>query len=422
VENFYLIGLIGQIGSGKSTVRKMLEQLGAYSIDADMLARVVVRRGTLTWSSIVDAFGVEILRFDGNIDRGKLATRVFAHPPALEQLEALVHPAVRALTKDLLLANQKSIVVVEAIKLIEAGMHKWCDAVWAIDCKTEAQIERLKRTRKMSEQDARARLALQGSFAEHLRLANVVIDNSGDKAATRAQVEKAWKNIRVETARDKREWLLGLPRAEPAPLVEEPAPTIPPPVETVPDWAKDQPVVQVGTAPATIPDWAKSRAEIQVRRSRRNDLEALAVALAKKEKRDAPFSREETIRRFGERGYRIALMENRIVALVAWEAENLVATVREIWTESAEIAELALPRIFELVENEARELLCEVIVLLIPHDAPVDIAVQAHVAGYEIQDFDSLHKLWRQAIQERMQTGDQLWSKTLRTEMITKPF
>lgn len=425
MQNFYLIGLIGQIGSGKSTVRKMLAELGAYSIDADLLARVVVRRGTPTWSNIVNTFGVEVLRFDGNLDRGKLGTRVFANPAALEQLEALIHPAVRTLTQDLLLANQKPIVVVEAIKLIEAGMHQWCDALWAVDCKIEAQIERLKRTRNMREQDARARLAAQGSFAENMRLAHVVIDNSGDKAATRAQVEKAWRAIRPETAHDKREWLLGLPRAEPAPPVEAPpatpTPASPPPLP-VPDWAKDQLVVQVGTAPATMPDWAKSRTEIQVRRSRRNDLEALSIALGKKEKRDAPLSREETLRRFGERGYRIALMDNRIVALAAWEAENLVATVREIWTESAEIAEFALPRMFELIENEARALLCEVIVLLIPPGAPVDFAVQAHVAGYEIQEFQALHKLWKQPIQERMQTGDQLWSKPLRTDMLTKPF
>ena len=145
-------------------------------------------------------------------------------------------------------------------------------------------------------------------------------------------------------------------------------------------------------------------------------------ALAKKEQRDSPLPREETLRRFGEHGYRIAVAENRIVALAAWEAENLVASVREIWTESVEVAEAALPKLLELIENEARELLCEVVLLLIPPVAPVDIAVQAHLAGYEIQDFDALHKLWQQAIYERMKTGDQIWGKVLRAELVTKPF
>lgn len=432
MNNFYLIGLVGTIGSGKSTVRKMLEQLGAYSIDADALAHVVMRRGTPTWRQVVQTFGADILKFNGRIDRRKLGARVFTDPSALVKLETLVHPAVRNLTKDLLRKTQKPVVVIEAIKLVEAGMHEWCDALWAVDCKPQVQIERVMRTRNLSEADARTRLDAQGSFEDKLRLATVIIDNNGPKDATRVQVEKAWKQIQPNSARDKSAWLLDLPIAEAVepPAIEtpvrEPAPTKPglPPM---PDWAKSAPTVHAEplrehvVVEPPMPAWARAVVELEVRRARRTDLEALGIALAKKEQRTTPFTREEILKRFGERGYRIALADQRIVALAAWEAENLVASVREIWAESAEAATQALPRLFELIENEARELLCEIVLLIVEPGAPEYIVAQAQVSGYQREELSALHKLWQQAIQERMQAGDTLWGKRLR-EVITRPF
>lgn len=433
MNNFYLIGLVGTIGSGKSTVRRMLEELGAYSIDADALAHVVMRRGTPTWRQVIKTFGTDILNFNGRIDRRKLGAHVFTDPHSLAKLETLVHPAVRNLTKDLLRQTTKPIVVIEAIKLVEAGMHAWCDALWAVDCKPQVQIERVMRTRNLSEADARARLEAQGSFEEKLRLATVVIDNNGPKNATRAQVENAWKQIQPGTARDKSAWLLDLPVAEaiaPPPVettppVEPAQPEFPP----IPDWAKSAPTV--APTPAVehkhvvieppMPAWARAVLELQVRRARRSDLEALGIALAKKEQRPTPFTREEILKRFGERGYRIALADQRIVALAAWEAENLVASVREIWAESAEAATQALPRLFELIESEARELLCEIVLLIVEPGAPEYIVTQAQGSGYQREELNALHKLWRQAIQERMQPNDTLWGKRLR-EVITRPF
>lgn len=387
MNTFYLIGLVGNIGSGKSTVRQMLEQLGAYTIDADALAHVTMQRGTPTWCAIVNAFGPDVLKFNGRIDRRKLGARVFADADALQKLESIVHPAVRALIIDLLNQNTKPIVVIEAIKLVEAGMYEWCDALWAVNCKPEVQIQRVMQTRQMSETDARARLAAQGSFEDKLRLADVIIDNSDSLDHTRAQVEKAWRAIQPATARDKSEWLHGLPIAESV------------------------------SAPAT-----PRTKEMEVRRLRRNDLGAFGAAIVRREKLTKPLSREELLKRFGERGYRIAIIDSHIVALAAWEAENLVATVREVWAESADDAAQALPRLFALIEKEARELLCEVAILLLEPNTPEFIIAQAQAAGYAAQQFDALHKLWKQAVQDRIQPGDQLFSKRLREEVITKPF
>ena len=439
--NFYLIGLIGNLGSGKSTVRKMLEQLGARGIDADALAHVVTQRGSPAWRKIVATFGADVLTYNGRIDRRQLGKRVFAETDALQKLEAIVHPAVGALTKEILRDIAAPVVVLEAIKLVEAGMAQWCDALWAVTCDTETQIERVTRTRPLSDADARTRLVAQGSLANKLKLAAVVIDNSGNEAATRTQVAQAWNALRGATGRDKTEWLVGAPRVAPklpppipalrsedAPTVIMPAPLVAPPptLEWTPVPAPVEPPTLKPTPPsieAEPPPTAppKSAAEFEVRRTRRSDLDALALALAKREGKPQPLAREEALQRFGERGYRIAISEGHIVAFAAWEAENLVATVREVWAESSYIALLVLPKLFALIEEEARGLLCEIVLVFVENSAPLFINEQVRGVGYSIADLNSLHPMWRQIAQDRLKPGERIWAKRLREELITKP-
>ena len=445
VKNFFLIGLIGGLASGKSTVRQMLEQLGAYGIDADLLAHVVMRRGTPVWRAIVDAFGVQILTHDGHIDRRQLGKRVFGDPAALQMLESIVHPAVLALIKDLLRANTKPVVVLEAIKLFETGMDQWCDALWAVSCTAEKQIERVMRTRQLSAAEARARLAAQGSFNDKLRRADVVIDNSGDPATTRVLVTRLWQAIRPETARDKSAWLgdtahgitapvtprVGVP-VPPSPPTEKvvtptPAATAPvtPPTEVATPapaaTALVTPPTEVAT-PAPAVATPATPLQIEVRRSRRSDLDALAVAIAKRENLARPLSREEALRRFGTGGYRIALEGKHIIAFAAWEVENLVAMTRELWAESNYVASLALPRLLDLIEEEARGLLCEVSVIFLEVSAPSYLSEQVGDWGYRPTVVANLHPLWQPIVHERLKPGERIWAKLLRTDLITQPF
>lgn len=438
-HNFYLIGLIGNLGSGKSTVRRMLEELGARGVDADTLAHVAMRRGTPTWRAIVRAFGEAILMYDGRIDRGALAARVFADADALRTLETIVHPVVIAETQTVLRATTQPVVVLEAIKLFEAGMDQWCDALWAVTCAPETQIERVMRTRHLDAEHARARLAAQDGFAEKLRRADIVIDNSGDLAATRAQVARVWKTLRPEIARDKREWLwttpsapapeIALPPVTPAVSTPPPAPVVTPEV-TAPPRAPAPvvtPAISAPPAPAPTPEIVaplpapKPTLEFEVRRSRRSDLEALAVAIAKRENLARPLSHAETVKRLGSGGYRLAISDGRIVAYAAWEAENLVATIRELWAESNYIALLALPRLFDLIEEEAHTLLCEVSVLFLEVSAPLYLSEQAGAHGYQPAELANLHPVWQPIVRERLKPGERIWVKRLRAELITKP-
>jgi dephospho-CoA kinase len=436
VKDSYLIGLTGNLGSGKSTVRKMLEQLGARGIDADALAHTVMERGSSTWRTIVEAFDTDILTFNGHIDRQKLGERVFADAEGLKKLEAIVHPAVGAHIKQIVREDQAPVIVIEAIKLLEANLGQWCDSVWVVQCTPQVQIQRVMQDRNMSEADARARLASQSPAEDKVKYAHVVIDNNHDEDTTRAQVEKTWSAIRSETARDKSAWLYDLP---PKQTISQPAaPPVPKPAAKqelgvkppTPVWAKSKPpahsaepgIEQKTLDPSfpPVPTWANVEADVEIRRARRSDLNALSIAFAKQENRQRPLTREETLRRFGERGYFIAVTENRIAALAAWEAENLVAIVRELWEESADAAPVVLPKLFAMIEQEAGNLVCEVVLLQIKESA-LTLAAEALAAGYHQYELRALHPQWQSVARERLRPSDQIWLKRLREGITTKP-
>ena len=199
----YLIGLTGNIATGKSLVGRMLGELGAHVIDADALVRDLQRQDTLVYAAIVAEFGPNILRADGEIDRDKLGAQVFSDPQALDRLEAIVHPAVGLeierrlsdLSRAHLTSDPRTVAVVEAIKLIEAGLHKRCNALWVVTSRPEVQLERLMRTRGLSEADARVRIEAQPPQSEKAALADVLIENNGTLDDLGAQVRHDWERI-----------------------------------------------------------------------------------------------------------------------------------------------------------------------------------------------------------------------------------
>jgi dephospho-CoA kinase len=146
----YLIGLTGNIATGKSTVATMLAELGAMVIDADKIAHQAMGRGAGVFESVVAVFGPNVIGADGEIDRGHLGHIVFSDPVALRRLEEIVHPAVGLEISRRIAEAEFPVVVIEAIKLIEAGIHHICQALWVTTCSEEQQIERLMKARSFS--------------------------------------------------------------------------------------------------------------------------------------------------------------------------------------------------------------------------------------------------------------------------------
>jgi len=190
------IGLTGGIASGKSTVARKLEQLGAFTIDADVLARDVVALGTEGLKAVVARFGNSVLAADGSLDRSALARVIFADPQARADLNAIIHPLVRERAAELEAAAPVGAVVVHVIPLlVETGQQDRFDAVVVVDTTVEEQLRRLTRRDGLTQTEAEQRVAAQASREERLGAATHVIDSSGPVWETMQQVDELWQNL-----------------------------------------------------------------------------------------------------------------------------------------------------------------------------------------------------------------------------------
>ncbi|MEO7837571.1 MAG: dephospho-CoA kinase [Acidimicrobiales bacterium] len=189
-----VLGLTGGIGSGKSTVARLLADRGAVVIDADQIAREVMAPDGSAYQAVVDRFGAAAVDGAG-IDRPALAAIVFADPNALAELNALTHPAIGEMVAERLAAEADTdhVVILDVPLLVETDRARaHCAAVVVVDCPEDVAVRRLVADRGMAEADVRARMAAQASRAERLVLADFVIDNSGTEGALAAQVERCW--------------------------------------------------------------------------------------------------------------------------------------------------------------------------------------------------------------------------------------
>jgi dephospho-CoA kinase len=375
----YVIGLTGNIATGKSVVRKMLEHLGAFTIDADALAHQTIAKGGPAYAAVVKMFGEWLLTPEGEVNRAHLAKIVFAEPAALAKLEASIHPFVGQAVDLLIKRAHAPVAVIEAIKLIESGLAKECDALWVVNVPEPVQEARLIEKRKLSEAEADQRIAAQPPQAEKIKLASVVIDNSGTFEDTWTQVQAAFGKIAPPA---------GAPPAE-APV------------------------------PAAAPPGAK---EIKVRRGKPGDATAIAAFIKQASGGRRDLSRADVMAAFGDKAYMLADYDGQLGAIAGWKVENLVARVDEFYiTPSAPLDQVASPLI-DAVENAARELQCEAALVFVP--APLAQPAAQALAGLEYAP-QVAEKLgvaaWKEAAKESMPPDSAMLFKKLREDRVLKP-
>ena len=192
-----VIGLTGGIGTGKTQVSKILQELGADVIDADLLGHQVYRPRSEAWCEVVEAFGDGVLASDGEVDRKKLGAIVFNDPDAQERLDAITHPRIYRMLEERierLRVEGTQVVVVEVVLLLEANWTALFDQIWVTTSTEEQVLRRLGKRDGLDESSIRARIRSQMPQDERVKRADVVIDNRGSPSQLRDRVQELWSD------------------------------------------------------------------------------------------------------------------------------------------------------------------------------------------------------------------------------------
>ena len=369
----YVIGLTGNIATGKSVVRKMLEHLGAYSIDADALAHRAMAKGAPAYQPVVDVFGQWILRENQEIDRAKLAQVVFSTPDALKKLEELVHPFVGQAIDLLAKRSKHKVVVIEAIKLLESDFASRCNSIWVADTPESLQISRLVEKRGLSDSDARQRIYAQSAQKDKIDAADIVIDNSDSFEELWKQVSAGWKKINLEDGED--------------------------------------------AAPEVVRE-AKS-GDFAVKRGHPRNSEEIAALMTRLGKIEMNSS--DVMAAFGEKAFFILEWDEKLVGLAGWQVENLVTRVTDLYINAGISPEGGLKALVEEIEKASKSLQSEASLLFLDTDLAKHEAVWENL-GYEKRAPQSLGvQAWQDAAEEKLNSDKTLFFKQLRLDRVLRP-
>ncbi len=195
VKDKIVIGLTGNIATGKSAIMRLAAERGALTIDADKIVHDLLNEDKAAQEAIAEAFGESVRLENGRIDRAALGEIVFNNAEALAELEQIVHPRVGARIAALLLESAAGIVMIEAIKLLEGQLWTLCREIWVTTCSYDCQLQRLEVCRGMERSAAEARIKAQGPAEEKIARADVVIDTNGLMQDTERQFAKAWSRL-----------------------------------------------------------------------------------------------------------------------------------------------------------------------------------------------------------------------------------
>ena len=315
----YVIGLTGNIATGKSMVRRMLEELGTSTIDTDSLVHLLQRPNTPVYKKTVEVFGTFVLDQNGQLNRKRLGGIVFNIPEALQALEAITHPAVIQQIDRVIDKAPKPIVVIEAIKLFESGLADKCDAVWVVDSTKEAQVARLVSKRNLSQTEAVKRVETQPMQTEKLSKATKVIDNNGDLVQTWSLVQKLFGEISKG---------------------EEP--------ETVAVEATD---IDLGN--------------LEIRRAKPSDSANVAEFISASSQGELILHEDDMMERLFSKGYLIAFKESEVVGTIGWQTENLISGIEDFFVKETGLWSSVGQVLLDRAEQAISELSCEASLLFI---------------------------------------------------------
>jgi len=369
----YIIGLTGNIATGKSVVRRMLEHLGAYTIDADALTHRAIAKDAPGYKPVVETFGKWILDSNGQINHSKLGGLVFRDPEALSKLENIVHPLVGQAIELLVQRASQRVVVIEAIKLIESGLRTACDNIWVTYAPEEVQIERLIRKRGFSQEEALNRIHSQGAQSEKIERANTVIRNTGSYDELWKQVTTVWKRVS--------------PTSDTMPVIIKKA----------------------------------KAGDFAVQRGRPRDSESIADLITRLSQGKQKMSKLDAMEAFGDKAFLLLQLSDQLVGLAGWQVENLVARTTDLYIEPEHMSDKALEALVTEVERASKDLQCEASLIFPPPDL-ASYETSWKNLGYEQRTPENLGvQAWQDAAIESNPPGTVLMFKQLRVDRVLRP-
>jgi dephospho-CoA kinase len=373
----YVIGLTGNIATGKSVIRKMLEHLGAYGIDADALSHRAIAREAPGYKQVVDTFGKWILDGNGEVDRDKLGRIVFNDPAALASLEKIVHPLVEQAIGRIIERATQSVIVIEAIKLIEGHLAEACDSVWVVYSFPEQQKSRLMNTRHLSEDEAQQRVDMQAPQEDKVEAAQVVIKNI-------ATFEDTWRQV-------------------------------------VANWKKYVSVEETQAEIRPTPKVSIPQGALVVKRGGPRDAKRIAELMTEFDPEGRKHSHQDVMADLGEKAFLMLYAGETLVGLIGWQVENLIARTTNIIFNPAIPLEKALPVLIGEMEQASNDLQCEVALIFVSPELAMSDKLWRKL-GYDQRTPKSLGVLvWQEAAEESAQPGTVLLFKQLRSERVLRP-
>lgn len=377
----FLIGLTGNIGTGKSVVRRMLGHLGAYGIDADALGHRAIMKGAPGYQFVVDTFGHWILDKDSNIDRKKLARIVFEDKAALDELESIIHPLVSRAIDILVQRTPHQIVTVEAIKLFESDLAAKCDTVWVTYTPETMQVQRLADRRGMSDMEALSRIKQQSSQKEKIAKADLVVVNDSSFEKVWKQVYSAWNKLSVNVAAEKEA-----------------------------ERAATQSTISTDEL-------------LRVKRATPAHADEIAKLLNEIGKPALTYDRMTVMESFGEKAF-LVLYDNprdEMIGVLSWQVENLVARVYDIYLKPDVPEAAAVMQFLKRVEDDAKSLQAEMCMLFMDKQSEVSLKLFPSL-GYDRSNAEDMESSsWVEAAKDPLGQGKLLFVKELRTDRVLKP-
>lgn len=393
-----IIGLTGNIATGKSAVMRMAAEKGALTLDADKIVHEILENDPSMQAAIAVAFGPEVRRPDGRIDRAALASVVFSDEEALRDLELMLHPAVRQEIVRRIDEGEKQTVMLEAIKLLEGELVEIIDQVWVTRCPRKVQIERLMVCRGMDAETAAVRVNAQGPQEAKVAQADVVIDTDGTMGNTKRQFELAWGQ------------LTGTERPATAEEAAAPAPEARQPEGEQAEGEAGEPAEEAAEA---VP--AEADPDLVVRRARPSDIPGILLLIHRATDGEVTLKRAELLQSFSERSYLIGQLGTEISTVVGWNTDSTTAVcMDQFYFHPLDAARRTFPPVLAEIETSADQLICEVALAFLPDDLPEAARQMLEDAGYGKMTPDKMPRAWQVTVKEMRPAGTEIMGKVLR--------